>query len=155
MNIRILLVALFVFFLSATVPAVAADQSQLDALIVGTHPLTLQWLDNFGRGNRGSMTVVRKDNELVARGYQEEQYQGERNWLRLSGIIRVMNERELELDGTISTRISYINDGIEHERKGRFHFKAWGKRPYWRMQNNRTQPDKGFEVTDYIDIYFR
>lgn len=132
----------------------AADLQQLADRLVGTRPLTLQWLDNFNQGNRGTLTITKKDGRLIASGYQEEQYQGERNWLRLNGVLTVINEQELELDGTIATRVSYINGGIEHERNGRFRFKAWGKRKYWRLQNNRTQPDNGHEVTDYIDIHF-
>ena len=135
-------------------PVDAGDLRQFADRLVGTRPLTLQWLDSQNRGNRGTLTISRQDGRLIASGYQEDQYRGEHNWMRLNGVLTVVNERELELEGAITTRIGYINGGIEHERTGRFRFKAWGARRYWRLQNNRTQPDNGFEVTDYIDIHF-
>ncbi len=129
--------------------------SNFEDSITGTHPLTLQWLDNFNRGNTGKIRIFRKEGQLFAEGTQEEEYEGERNWMNLYGLITVINPREIELDGVITTRVSFINNGKAHERKGVFCFKAWGKRPYWRMQNNRLQPDNGFEVTDYIDIHLK
>jgi hypothetical protein len=37
-------------------------------------------------------------------------------------------------------------------RSGTFHFKATGKRRYWRMQEMDNPCDS---VTDYVDVYFR
>ena len=73
----------------------------------------------------------------------------------MAGTIVILKARELAFTGTITTRISYINGGREHVRKGKFTFRAHGKRRYWRMQNQREQPDGDAEVIDYIDIHFK
>ncbi len=122
------MVAVTVPFLSA-----AGHCAGLEERLTGVHPLTLQWLDNTGKGNTGTVTIFRRDGQLFAEGRQEESYEGKLNWMDLVGTVKIINDREFELDGHITTKIGFINGGKSNERKGLFRFKAWGKRPYWRM----------------------
>lgn len=146
-----LLLAAFVLISCATV---AARDPELVKLYLGTHPLTLQWLDNGNSGNRGRATVSERDGALWLEGSQEELYQGEKNYLKIAGRLEPVSAQEFDLEGTIETRVSFINQGKAYLRNGKFRFKAWGKRPYWRMQNDREQPDGPYPVTDYIDLHF-
>lgn len=127
---------------------VSADD--VEQLVLGDHLLTLQWL-NYKKP--GKAKIFKKDGKIILEGRQEVNNEGHRDYLDINGTIKILNQRELEFDGKIVTKISHINDGIPHERNGKFLLKAWGQRKYWRMQN-MTQPDKEFPITDYIDIYF-
>ena len=137
------------------IPVHAVSPKQIEDNILGEHGLTLQWLDNQNKGNRGSAKIFKKDDTLRIEGYQHETNDGQLNYLKINGTIKVISLRELEFKGTITTKVNYINDGLEYERTGTYLFKAWGKRRYWRMQTNRTQPDGDHDVTDYIDIHFK
>jgi hypothetical protein len=134
--------------LLSTAAGAAGDVEQL---LLGDHVMTLQWLQNHN--GIGRAKISKQDGKIVIDGYQEEKYQGHHNYMSIEGTLRILDPKELEFDGTIVTRINYINGGAPYERKGRFLLKVTGKRKYWRMQN-MTQPDTGYEVTDYIDIYF-
>ncbi len=117
--------------------------------IIGLHDFTLQWLDDDNSGNRGQLTIIQRDNKLIASGYQEEKRGKELNYMQLDGSVTVINKREFHITGKLVTRVDHIN--LEpYVREGTFIFKAWGKRPYWRMQNMRDH-----DVTDYVDIHFK
>ncbi|MBP1710116.1 MAG: hypothetical protein H6Q49_318 [Deltaproteobacteria bacterium] len=132
-------------------PVTVFSTGDAEQLVLGNHILTLQWLQNHN--GLGKAKIFRKDGKILLEGYQEENYEGNLNFMTINGTIKVISPAELEFEGKIVTRINYINNGIPHERKGKFILKAWGGRKYWRMQK-MTQPDGEHTVTDYIDIFF-
>jgi len=138
---------------AAAVAAGAAARHGPPPLTAGDHVLTLQWLQNGNGVGRATLSPD-SDGRWHIEGHQEERYKGERNTLDLAGTIRVLNPRELEFTGTITTRVSYLNGGVPYERHGTFRMKAWGARTFWRMQG-MTEPDGNDRVTDYIDLHFR
>lgn len=144
---------LAVIFLAAfsLAPDNAFSSGDVEQLVLGNHVLTLQWLQNHN--GVGKAKIFKKDGTLTLDGYQEEHYEGSLNYMKIDGTVKIINPKVLEFDGKIITRINYINNGVPHERKGRFILKAWGNRKYWRMQK-MTQPDGEHTVTDYIDIFF-
>ena len=142
-------IAFLVIFGFCSHAAFGADT--LEQLVLGNHVLTLQWLQS--QKGLGKAKIFKKDGKMRIEGYQEDHYQGHLNYMTMDGTIKVISSRELAFEGKIVTRINYINDGLPHERNGKFLLKAWGERKYWRMQK-MTQPDKEYTVTDYIDIHF-
>ncbi len=140
-----------VLLLAGMMPAVTLPTDDVEALLLGDHVMTLQWLRNHG--GIGRAKIHNQDGKIVIDGHQEEKYQGHLNSMSIKGTLRILGPKELEFDGTIDTQINYINGGAPYRREGRFLLKVTGKRKYWRMQN-MTQPDNGYKVTDYIDLYF-
>lgn len=135
----------------AMLPAFAADTAA-EQKVLGNHPLTLQWL-GFGEGPTGTAKIYRKGEDILVDGEQRYRGREDSGYLTLKGKLRILNERELEFEGTIVTQSTSINGGKPYTREGKYLLKAWGKRQYWRMQN-MTQPDGESTVTDYIDIFF-
>lgn len=133
------------------IPVMVCSADDIEQFVLGNHVLTLQWLQNHN--SVGKAKIFKKDGTLTLDGYQEEHYEGSLNYMKIDGTVKIINPKVLEFDGKIITRINYINNGVPHERKGRFILKAWGNRKYWRMQK-MTQPDGEHTVTDYIDIFF-
>ena len=136
----------------AALPALAAADAQVEQKVLGNHPLTLQWL-SFENAPTGTARIYREGEDILVDG--EQRYSGREGsgFLTLKGKLRILNERELEFDGSIVTQSTSVNGGKPHTREGKYLLKAWGKRQYWRMQN-MTQPDGDYMITDYIDIFF-
>lgn len=128
-----------------------ANSDDAEQLVLGNHVLTLQWLQNHN--GIGKAKIYKKNGKILIDGYQEEKYKGDLNYMSIQGTITIVNPKELEFEGKITTKINHFNSGVPYERNGKFLLKAWGNRKYWRMQN-MTQPDGQYTVTDYIDIYF-
>jgi hypothetical protein len=122
-------------------------QNNFEKFYIGTHRLTLQWLDNVPSGK----AVVTKniDGQLEMKG---EQRKGEKDFVTIDGIITPTGEREFKFSGTIITCANYINNGQPCEKKGNYTFKATGKRKYWRLQ--QMDNCEGNSVVDYVDIFF-
>ncbi len=144
--------ALSIFLAAIQTAGAAPHPADPPPLALGEHALSLQWLQN--NNGFGKARIYKDHGQLQLDGYQEERYKGELNTMAIKGSIRVVNARELEFNGTITTRVSYLNAGAPYERKGTFQMKAWGARKFWRMQK-MTEPDGKDEVLDYIDLYFR
>ncbi|GAD78644.1 MULTISPECIES: hypothetical protein [Vibrio] len=135
--------------LSFSLKAGNVSEHFVNKAIIGTHDFTLQWLDNSRVGNRGKIEFSRLGDGIVAKGYQEERVDNELNFMKFSGNVVVISQRELRITGDLVTRIHHINGGEVLYRTGTFVFKAHGKRQYWRLQNHRKH-----EVIDYVDIHF-
>jgi hypothetical protein len=131
----------------------AANPNDIERLVLGNHVLTLQWLQTENEKSIGKARIYEKDGKIRIDGYQEEKYKGELNYMSIQGTIKIINPKELEFEGKIVTKISYINSGVPYERNGKFAFKATGTRKYWRMQD-MDEPDGKDTATDYIDIFF-
>lgn len=122
------------------------DTAKLEAFVCGEHLLSLQWIswDYFGR------VKIEKESGGRYRCVGEQKSKYDADYLRLDGYITIISEKHLKFEGTIKSRVSFLNDGKEYCRKGTFDFKASGSRQYWREQKMN-----GPDVCDYVDIYFQ
>ncbi len=116
--------------------------------VLGKHKLSLQWIswDYFGVCN------VKKnpDGTLWCTGQQLSRENDD--YLRIDGMIEIVDAKNLRFTGTIAMKVYHINNGEECVREGTFDFKASGNRKYWRLQQMTNPCD---ECCDYVDIYFR
>ena len=111
----------------------------------GKHPITLQWI---GWDKPGSVTIIPAENGwYTISGMQTSN----ENYLKITGRIKPLNEKELEFDGEIETRIQSMNNNEPCLKTGKKLFKATGDRQYWRLQD---MINCDGTTTDYIDIYF-
>lgn len=124
-------------------------QGKLEQMVLGKHPLTLQWIswDYSGVINiQKENGVIKVSGTQLGRGDQANDY------LKVSGTLTIVNELHIKINGTIETKISHINNGNPCVRNGEFNFKSTSGRQYWRMQEWVSPCDN---VTDYVDIYFK
>jgi len=134
-----------------TLPLKAAVSDDfINQSLLGDHDFTLQWLDNFNKGNKGEIEFVRIDGDIMVNGYHNELIGADFNYMDFTGKVTFISEREIRIEGDLLTKINHINNGAELRRSGEFIFKAHGKRQYWRLQNKREH-----EVMDYVDIHFK
>ncbi|MDU1345464.1 hypothetical protein [Eikenella corrodens] len=120
---------------------VAAAESSL----LGRHMFSLQWIswERFG-----TATIHRGSNGLEINAYQS--LNGD--FVKLDGLIEVIDQRHFYFTGNVSTRVYHINNGQPCERSGTFLFQAKDSRQYWRMQPIQNPCDN---AADYIDIFFK
>lgn len=133
--------------------------STLERKIVGKHMLSLQWIswEDFGsveikKEADGSLSCR---GEQVARKLRRGTEQGNidnDDYVRLDGIIDIVDEKNLVFTGEIREKVYHINNGQETLRKGTFHFVSTENRKYWRLQEMSNPVD---QCVDYIDIYFK
>jgi hypothetical protein len=115
-------------------------------MLLGRHMLSLQWIswDHFGTAS--------VKNEAGIYSLRGEQKGRGNDLLTIEGNIVSIDSKEFRFEGTITTRISHINNGEPCVRQGDFTFRITGKRKYWRLQEMDNPCDT---ATDYVDIYFR
>lgn len=128
---------------------VADSASELRLKFIGTHVLSLQWLQNNDRSNTGKLVVTDNAGKLLADGFQEELNNGHKNFMRIKGEIWIIDETTFLFNGKIEIRVDYTDNGNMSTREGYYIFKKMGKRKYFRMQNGRDV----FDQVEYIDIY--
>lgn len=111
----------------------------------GKHALTLQWISWDEPGN---VTIVPAENGWYTISGKQARNE---DYVKITGRIKPVNEKELEFEGEIETRVESINNGEPCLKTGKRIFKATGTRQYWRLQdmNNCEGP-----TIDYVDIYF-
>jgi len=112
----------------------------------GKHALTLQWIS---WDEPGSVTIIPAENgwyTITGRQAKNEDY------LKITGRIKPVSERELEFEGEIESRISHLNNGEPCLKTGKKTFKATGDRQYWRLQDMSNCENAS--TLDYVDIYF-
>lgn len=116
-------------------------------ILLGKHLLTLQWIswDYFG-----SATVTNRRGVFYLKGKQKSRKDSD--YVELDGVITEINEKNFVFNGTVTMRVSHINNGEPCERTGEMTFAITGKRKYWRLQEMDSPCDT---TTDYVDIYFR
>ncbi|NEU08718.1 hypothetical protein GZH53_10380 [Flavihumibacter sp. R14] len=112
----------------------------------GQHALTLQWIS---WDQPGSVTIIPSENGWYTIAGQQTKND---DYLKITGRIKPLNERELEFIGEIETRVSHLNNGEPCLKTGRKFFKATGSREYWRLQDMSNC--ESASTLDYIDIYF-
>jgi hypothetical protein len=142
-----------VFFIALlAAPALAQERTKINnasaaKMLLGRHKLSLQWIswDYFGSAN-----VTNTRGVYRLRGKQKGR--GNRDFVRVDGVIRSIGAKEFAFDGKIVTRVSHINGGEPCTREGEFVFRITGRRRYWRLMQMDNPCDP---VTDYVDVYFR
>ena len=116
--------------------------------LLGEHKLSLQWIawdKAFGK------IVVTDDNGLLRiKGEQKSNKDGD--FVSVDGVIKSVDVKDFIFQGTVITRVSYINKGEPCKREGEMKFRITGARKFWRMQNIDNPCD---EAADYVDVHFR
>jgi hypothetical protein len=115
--------------------------------LLGAHRLSLQWIswDYFGKA-----VVTERGGTLYLRGEQKAR-KGD-DYLRIDGIITMVDKQSFGFKGTIVMRVSHINGGKPCRREGEMNFAIRGNRRYWRLQQMDNPCDT---ATDYVDIFLR
>jgi hypothetical protein len=115
--------------------------------LLGNHRLSLQWIswDYFGQA-----AVTEKNGTLFIKGEQKSR-KGD-DYVKIDGVITLVEKGEFRFQGTIIMKISHINGGNPCKREGEMSFAIKAKRRYWRLQQMDNPCDT---VTDYVDLYFR
>jgi hypothetical protein len=130
-----------------TQPTTDVQDAAAAKRLLGKHMFSLQWIswDYFG-----SAMVTRKDGLYSIKG--EQKGRGNSDIVTLVGEIETIKPKEFKMNGTITTKISHINNGEPCVREGEFTFKITGSRKYWRLQEMDNPCDT---AADYVDIFFR
>lgn len=129
---------------------VQAQDQQPDSLKIreGRHNFTLQWI---GWDNPGKAQISKKsDGTYTIKGEQRNVDSAE--FVTIDGTLKVLTPRELLFEGTIQSKINYLNKGEVCDRTGTYHFFAKGTRKYWRLQE--MENCQGNNAVDYVDIFF-
>lgn len=122
-----------------------ADDAAMLKKLIGTHALSLQWIDG-----KGTAEISATDGKfpLAITGKYDA---GEKGAVELVGTIdRALADRFF-FTGKITTTVSHINGGKPCTREGSYEFVAKGGRKYWRMYPIDNPCDK---VADYVDVHF-
>jgi len=142
-KMRLLLLSLFTL---AAFSQTAVNDKAAAAKLLGTHPLSLQWV-TFDT-TKGSVTITESNGAYKLKGEQKGK---DNNWLSIDGEVTAINAKDFTFKGKIVTRISYIAGGKDCLRDGVFQFRITGARQFWRM---REQQNPCEEAADYVDIFF-
>lgn len=130
--------------------SIAADsiaaKIKMDSLLIGRHDFTIQWL-SFDDGNPGIAFINVTDSAWYSIKGQQESKNG---YLKINGIIKPVNPKELLFNGVIEYSIYKITEGEVCRKVGQQTFLNTKNRKYWRMQNM----DGCGATTNYVDIFF-
>ena len=128
--------------------ALAQHKTEIPELRTGPHNFTLQWI---GWDRPGTVSLRKKsDHVYFINGEQVSRDSTE--YVTIEGTIEPVSATELLFKGTIKSVVNEVNKGNVCKRLGVYHFKASGKRKYWRLQEMTNC--EGNNLVDYIDIYF-
>jgi hypothetical protein len=136
---------LIVFALPAFAQTAINDKPAA-AMLLGTHPLSLQWV-TFDT-TKGSVTITEANGVYRLKGEQKGK---DNNLLSIDGEVTAINAKDFTFKGKIVTRVSHIANGKDCVRDGTFLFRISGARQFWRMREQQNPCD---EAADYIDIFF-
>jgi hypothetical protein len=115
--------------------------------LMGRHRLSLQWIS---WEKPGKAIVTKVGNNLILKG---QQIGDNGDYLRIDGRIIDAAKDQFTFEGTIETRVSFINEGQACVREGVQVFaRTKPTRKYWRLQN-MLNPCTNIE-TDYVDLFF-
>lgn len=116
----------------------AADQ------LMGDHVFNLQWIDS----PPGVARVTEPEKGQLRLDAEQRNKKGD--FASVKGRITRVDAQSFELDGAITTQVSYVNAGQPCTREGRFTFRITGKRKYWRLKQMQNCDGS----VDYLDIFF-
>ena len=132
-----------------TIPVKETVDTTMHGLLVGRHPLTLQWIS---WDQPGFVHIKPASGEWYAIDGEQKSETGN-NYVRINGTIKAVSDKELLFKGRIETLVESINGGKPCLKEGEQIFLSTKGRKYWRLQNMLNC--EGNRVTDYIDIYFK
>lgn len=118
---------------------------------IGEHKIKLQWLDNSASEKHPmGKVIIDQDYDLGILTIEGSQIKNGDEYVTIIGVIEPISSTEFIFTGTITTRVSYINNNEPCERIGVYTFKKTKGRKFWRMQEMMNCDGSS---TDYIDIY--
>lgn len=115
---------------------------------LGAHNLTLQWI-SWDEPGKAEVTFEGGNRYRIV---GEQRSKENDDYLTIDGTLIPQDERTFQFEGRIAYQVSHNNGGEVCVKEGPLHFKASGKRKYWRLQE-KTNCEGGM-LTDYVDIYF-
>lgn len=130
---------------SAFAQTLIEDPAMGDQLM-GEHVFNLQWIDNPPGLARVTEPVK---GELQLEAAQEN---AKGDVASVKGRITKVTAKTFELEGTVTTKVSYVNGGQPCVKNGRFTFRVTGTRNYWRLKE--MENCEGNRVVDYVDVFF-
>ena len=134
---------------TATKEQPAANSKDIDHPIrPGKHNFTLQWIS----WEKPGLVQVEflEENKYQIKGEQKGAENGD--FASIDGVLTFVGEQTFQFDGELVSRVSFLNGGETCVKKGPLHFRATGKRKYWRLQE-KDNCEEG-DAVDYFDIYF-
>ena len=139
-----------ILFLITLLPFCAIAGEKYDKILVGDHLISLQWISwkNFGTA---TITKTEVAGVYKITGIQNNKHNTD--YFKISGTLKPNSEKQLTFNGTIETKINFINQGNTCLREGTYTFRATGQRKYWRLKE-MYNPCRTDSLVDYIDIYW-
>lgn len=139
-----------ILFLITLLPFCTIAGEKYDKILVGEHLISVQWISwkNFGKA---AITKTEVDGVYKIIGVQYDK--DNNDYLKISGTLKPNSEKQLIFNGTIETKINFINQGNPCLREGAYTFRATGQRKYWRLKE-MYNPCRTDSLVDYIDIYW-
>src|SRR5262245_55047906 len=97
--------------------------------LLGDHRFSLQWVswDYFGKAS-----ITDSNGTLLVKGDQKSRKTDD--FVSIDGVITMVDAKEFRFNGTIITKVSFINGGKPCERKGEMTFRITGNRKFWRLK---------------------
>lgn len=152
-----ILFSLFFMFVCIQVQAQTAQEKTKTAayqnllkMYTGNRIVTLQWLNESATKKAKSGKVITKAQPgspvLSMKG---EQRKDDANFLLIDGTMQPISATEFLFSGTITTKISYLNEGKECVKEGNFTFKKYLGRAFYRLQ----EKDNCSGEVNYVDIF--
>ena len=130
--------------------AYAALYPKLLKMYVGNRTMTLQWLEESPKTKTKFGKVLIKTEEgspvLSAKG---EQRKNDNEFLTIDGTIQPISATEFLFSGTITTQVSYIDEGKPCVKTGNFTFKKYPGRTFYRLQEKENCSGE----VNYVDIF--
>jgi hypothetical protein len=114
--------------------------------LMGKHVFNLQWIGT----PPGVATVTEPTKGELRLEAAQENKKGD--FATVSGRITKVTSKTFELEGTVKTKVSYVNGGQECVKNGHFTFRITGTRKYWRLKEMGNC--EGNNVVDYLDVFF-
>jgi len=139
-----------ILFLITLLPFCAIVGEKYDKILVGEHLISVQWISwkNFGKA-----TITKTEVEGVYKIIGVQDNKDNNDYLKINGTLKPNSEKQLTFNGTIETKINFINQGNPCLREGTYTFRATGQRKYWRLKE-MYNPCRKDSLVDYIDIYW-
>ncbi len=154
-----ILFSLFFMFVCAQTQAQAqtllekaktASYQKLLKMYAGNRIMTLQWLNESATKKAKSGKVITKAEAgspiLSMKG---EQRKDDANFLLIDGTMQPVSATEFLFSGTITTKVSYLNDGKECVKEGNFTFRKYPERAFYRLQEKENCSGE----VNYVDIF--
>ena len=116
--------------------------------LAGRHGITLQWI-SFDSPDWGAIEFEPLGDERYEVSGRQDGPDGD--YVIVEGTMTKISDLELQFEGTVEVRVSYLADGQPCLREGQMTFLSTQNRQYWRMQNFQSPCDT---QADYVDIYF-